>query len=374
MRILHVVPTYLPATRYGGPIYAVHGLAKALAARGHEVDVFTTNVDGPGVSDVALDRPVMLDGVRVNYFAASLARLYLSPGMRRALRSSISRYDVAHLHSVYLWPTAAAARAAAAHGVPYVISPRGMLVRDLIARKSRLVKSLWLTMIERRNFARAAAIHFTSERELEDAGDIGLPLPSTFVVPNGIDLPPASSDERDSATILFLGRVTWKKGLDRLVSALPMIEGARLEIAGNDEESYIPRLRDLAVRLGVGERVAFLGHVEGEVKRALLARATLFALSSLSENFGNAVLEAMAASTPVVVTPEVGLAAEVARSGAGIVAQGDPRFLADAISQLLRDPARCAEMGARGRKAVEDRYTWSRVAEEMESHYARLRR
>jgi glycosyltransferase involved in cell wall biosynthesis len=121
-------------------------------------------------------------------------------------------------------------------------------------------------------------------------------------------------------------------------------------------------------------RVAFHGHVEGEVKRALLARATLFALPSLSENFGNAVLEAMAASTPVVVTPEVGLAAEVARSGAGIVAQGDPRLLADAISQLLRDPARCAEMGACGRKAVKDRYTWSRVAEEMESRYAQLRR
>lgn len=374
MRILHVVPTYLPATRYGGPIYAVHGLAKALAARGHEVDVFTTNVDGPGVSDVALDRPVMLDEVRVHYFAANFSRLYFSRGMRRSLRATISLYDLVHLHSVYLWPTAAAARAAAVHGVPYVISPRGMLVRELIARKSRLVKSLWLRTIERRNFARAAAIHFTSDRELEDAGDIGLPLPSPFVVPNGIDLPPASFDARDAATILFLGRVTWKKGLDRLVSALPMIEGARLEIAGNDEESYIPRLRELAVRLGVGERVVFLGHVEGEAKRALLARATLFALPSLSENFGNAVLEAMAASTPVVVTPEVGLAAEVARSGAGIVAPGDPPLLADAISQLLRDPARCAEMGARGRKAVEDRYTWSRVAEEMESHYARLRR
>jgi glycosyltransferase involved in cell wall biosynthesis len=374
VRILHVVPTYLPATRYGGPIYAVHGLAKALAARGHEVDVFTTNVDGPGVSDVALDQPIMLDGVRIRYFAASFPRLYVSPAMRRAFRASLSRYDVAHLHSVYLWPTAAAARAAAVHGVPYVISPRGMLVRELIARKSLLVKSLWLRMIERRNFARAAAIHFTSEREQEDARVIGLPLPSPFIVPNGIDLPPVSSDTREAATILFLGRVTWKKGLDRLVSALPMIEGARLEVAGNDEEGYIPRLRELAVALGVGERVAFHGHVEGEVKRALLARATLFALPSLSENFGNAVLEAMAASTPVVVTPEVGLAAEVARSGAGIVAQGDPRLLADAISQLLRDPARCAEMGAGGRKAVKDRYTWSRVAEEMESRYAQLRR
>ena len=51
LRLLHVTPTYYPAVRYGGPIVTVHGLCKALAARGHEVHVFTTNVDGPGVSD-----------------------------------------------------------------------------------------------------------------------------------------------------------------------------------------------------------------------------------------------------------------------------------------------------------------------------------
>ena len=68
LKLLHVVPTYLPATRYGGPIYSVHGLCKALAVRGHEVHVFTTNVDGPGDSAVPLGRPVDLDGVKVWYF------------------------------------------------------------------------------------------------------------------------------------------------------------------------------------------------------------------------------------------------------------------------------------------------------------------
>src|SRR5438874_10292208 len=149
VRILHVVPTYLPATRYGGPIYAVHGLCRALAARGHEVDVVTTNVDGAGVSDVPLGRAVDVDGVRVTYFASPFSRLYWSPSMR----FDASRYDVVHLHSVYLWPTWAAARVARRAGVPYIISPRGMLVRELIARKSRLVKSAWLRMVERRNFA-----------------------------------------------------------------------------------------------------------------------------------------------------------------------------------------------------------------------------
>src|SRR5207248_6610018 len=84
VKLLHVVPTYLPAQRYGGPIFAVHGLCRALAARGHEVTVFTTNVDGASVSDVPVNEPVMLDGVRVRYFASSLRRLYVSPWLRDA--------------------------------------------------------------------------------------------------------------------------------------------------------------------------------------------------------------------------------------------------------------------------------------------------
>src|SRR5260370_28844442 len=104
--------------------------------------------------------------------------------MRRALEKSIGSYDLVHLHSIFLWPTYAAALAAGRTGVPYLISPRGMLVTELIRRKSRLVKEGWLRLIERRNFRRASAIHFTSLREWDDAGRTGMPLPSPFVVPN----------------------------------------------------------------------------------------------------------------------------------------------------------------------------------------------
>ena len=85
MKILHVVPTYYPAVRYGGPIQSVHGLTTALAAQGHNVHVYTTNVDGEGISPVSLDQPARLDGVTVWYFATSAGRrLYRSPAMRHA--------------------------------------------------------------------------------------------------------------------------------------------------------------------------------------------------------------------------------------------------------------------------------------------------
>jgi hypothetical protein len=139
MKILHVVPTYLPARRYGGPIVAVHGLCKALVARGHQVHVMTTNVDGDSASDVPVDRVVDVDGVAVRYFPSQLTRLYWSPEMGRALRH-VRDYDVVHVHAVYLWPGVAAARAARSAKVPYVISPRGMLVPELIRQKSRAMK------------------------------------------------------------------------------------------------------------------------------------------------------------------------------------------------------------------------------------------
>jgi glycosyltransferase involved in cell wall biosynthesis len=358
VKILHVVPTYLPAVRYGGPIFAVHGLCRALVRRGHDVTVFTTNVDGDGVSDVPLDRDVMLDGVRVRYFASPMRRLYFSPAMRMALRETAS-FEVVHNHSVFLWPTMAAARAASRAGVPYVISPRGMLVGDLIERKSALVKRAWIRLVERRNFARAAAIHLTSQRELEDARALGMPLPHPFIVPNGIDLQARPDAQREAATVVYLGRINWKKGLDRLIEALP--DNAKLIIAGNDEESLTPKLRAIAA----GRDVEFRGPVYGDAKWELLARATVFALPSLSENFGNTVLEAMMMETPVVVSPEVGLAPEVEAAGAGIVTHD----IRGAISMMIRDESLRESMGRNGRAIVESKFTWDAVAEQMENAY-----
>ena len=363
MKILHVVPTYFPARRYGGPIVAVHGLCKALVARGHEVHVFTTNVDGDGTLDVPVSTPVNVDGVQVRYFPSPQPRVYWSPSMRRALAEHTRTFDVVHTHAVYLWPGVAAARAARVAGVPYVISPRGMLVPELIARKSRFAKTLWLRLFERRVFAHAAAIHFTSALELEDARRVGLPLPSPLVIPNGVDLPLRPDVAREERTLVFLGRVNWKKGLDRVIEALPRLN-ARLLVAGNDEENLTPQLRALALRAGAD--VEFLGPVYGAAKDELLARATLFVLLSTSENFGNAVLEALAMETPAVLSSGVGLAEEVVRANAGVIGL-------DGVPALLDDDARRAEMGRNGRALVESRFAWPGVAREMEEAYCSIR-
>lgn len=376
MKILHVVPTYLPAVRYGGTIRSVHGLCVALTALGHEVHVFTTNVDGDGDCKVPLCQSVDVDGVQVWYFPSRiLRRLYWSPRMKKALLQAVPGFDVVHLHSAFLWPTWAAARVAEESGIPYIVAPRGMLVRDLIRRKNRFLKLAWIKLIERRTLASASAIHVTADKELEELRHFDFDLSVVWVVPNGVDGPDAYSlkNADDFPGIkqfaLFLGRINWKKGLDRLIKAWKDVPDATLLIAGNDEDSYQGVLERLAMKTGVAERIRFLGMVQGDSKWRLLRSAGLFILPSHSENFGNSVLEAMFMSCPVVVTPEVGLAEAIAESKAGLVVAGDPTSLGREIRQLLGDANRRQKMGANGRRLASTRYSWRRVAGQMVDKY-----
>jgi len=382
MRVLHVVPSYIPAWRYGGPIRSVHGLCRALARRGVEVHVFTTNVDGERNSDVPLGRPVDLDGVKVWYFPSPRARrFYYSPAMKAELRRATTEFQVVHTHSIYLWPTWAAAREAERCGVPYVVSPKGMLVRELVRRKSRLIKSLWIRCIERRSLHRAAAIQVTSRQELEELEHFDVGPARRILLSHGIDPPDVAEGPDPLLTrssvpgrIVFLGRVNWEKGLDRLLPALSHVPEAELLIAGNDEEDYVGRLRRIARESGVEDRVRFVGPIDDDAKWDLLRSASLVVLPSYSENFGVAAVEAMAVGRPVAVTPEVGLAEAVRSSGSGIVVDGRAEVFGPALRELLARPDRLREMGEIARRTVLEQFTWDRIAEQMERHYAELLR
>src|ERR1700733_12460678 len=291
MRILHVVPTYLPAVRYGGPIFAVHGLCRALVSRGHEIEVLTTNVNGPENSAVPIGVPVDLNGVSVRYFHSKfLRRLYWSPSLARALKQDIANFDVVHLHSVFLWPTWAAARLARKANVPYLISPRGMLVKELIKRRSRFAKSAWINLIEKANLERASAIHVTSELEEAELRKFSWQLPPIAMIANGVnecerasETEPASDVKEVAAhqpLVLFLGRISWKKGLDRLLNAFAHTSIGTLAIVGTDDEGIVQQLRRLAEKLQINDRVRFLPRtVLGFDKEYLYAAARLFVLT-----------------------------------------------------------------------------------------------
>jgi glycosyltransferase involved in cell wall biosynthesis len=242
-----------------------------------------------------------------------------------------------------------------------------------------MIKTLWINLIERATIARAASVHVTAELEAAELRALRLQLPEIDCIPNGVDIPaehaPLSAGPFAHLPVsyaLFVGRICWKKGLDRLVTALQWIPDIPLVIAGNDDEGYRAVLESLAKSLGVADRLIFVGPVSDSLKWALYEHAQLFVLPSYSENFGNVVAEAMAMGCPVVVSPEVGIAALVQASGAGVVTDGTPQRLAAEIRDLLADDAQRREMGRRGRETALTRLSWSGVAAQMESVYLRI--
>lgn len=381
MRILHVIPHYHPAARYGGPIRSVHGLAAANVALGDEVHVFTTNVDGAGVVAAPVGVPVDRDGVKVWYFPTSIGRrIYRSPAMQRALDATLPTFDIAHIHYIWVWPTVAAAAAARKHGIPYILTPRGMLVADLIRRKNMLAKRLWLTLFAKRDVEQAAAIHVTSLGEADSLRGLGLSFRRVEIVENGTEFPSKEKPMFGALEapneaflkrpyILFLGRISWKKGLDRLLRALVLVEDADLVIAGYDENGYSEDMRRLVAELGLVNRVHFAGPVTDDMKWTFIRSALCLVLPSYNENFGMAVLEAMAVGCPAIVSEEVGLADVVRESGSGIVTAGDPQLLAQAIVSLIESPEKRLVMGRAGVRTAQERYSWRSRARAMQAVY-----
>lgn len=376
MRILHVVPSYFPAIRYGGPIYSVHGLAKASAAAGHRVDVYTTNADGPGALAVPTDNWVDVEGVRVRYFPRAWPlRLFRAPAMARAAKACLADYDIIHIHAVFLWPVFTMARACRRAGVPYILSPRGMLVRDLFRARSGFAKRLWMALFDRKTVEQASALHLTAQSEADEIAAFDYELPHMAIIPNGVDPAPdrsSAASNGDPPFLLSLGRINWKKNLPVLVAALVQCDqpDLRLVIAGNDEDGDLAAVRAAIADNGAANRVTLIDrNVIGDEKAALFSACAAFILPSLSENFGNVVVEAMAHGAPIIVTDKCGVAEVVRAADCGIICATDADSLSAAIGQLIGDPALMRKRGLAGQAYVREHLEWPAIAARMGAVY-----
>ena len=385
MKILHIVPTYIPAWRYGGPIRSVHGLCKALVNMGHEVDVYTTNVNGPDKTDVPVGIPVLLDGVKIFYFEVNLFhRIYFSFELRKHLIETIKNYDLVHLHSVFLWPTYFAAKLSRKNSIPFIISPRGMLVWDLIVRKSFIRKLIWILLFERKNMLRASCFHVTSELEAKELKKIWFVSSKKITeIPNAISKVHLHLNNQEikeyetrlkkiGSYILYVGRLNWKKGIDRLIKSMTHIDNINLIIAGNDEENYTQVIEKLIIKYELENRIIIWGEVNEQQRTYLMQNAKLFVLASYSENFGNVILEALFEKCLVGLTKDVGLYKNIIEADAGIPLSNSPEKIAEEISFALSSEERLKILGFNGYKLVTEKFSWDSVAKEMTKTYESL--
>ncbi|KKR89145.1 MAG: Glycosyl transferase group 1 [Candidatus Wolfebacteria bacterium GW2011_GWA1_44_24] len=393
MKILHVIPSYLPAIFASGPIIPTHALNKELAKNGIEVVVYTINIDGDKTLDVPLNREVVIDGVKVFYFSVTFRPWQYSFAMHRALAKNIKKFDLVHITSVFLSASALGTYYARKFGKPHIISPHGSLMREPLGKKNSLLKKIYIFLIERRNLAGADALHFTVETEKKEYLEAGLPMRKAIIIPNSLGDSAVGADDNEEKIdfrkknkialggkiILFLSRLNWKKGLDTLIPAFVEVvkkkPNAVLVLAGPDDGNYKKEveemLRDAKLRENEKNdgRVIFTGMLLGEDKIAALRESDVFVLPSYSENFGMAVIEAMSFGLPVVVTKGVGISGEVETSGAGLVVEKNVNQVAEAILEILENPELAEKMGEQGKKLVKNEFSGDKVAKRFLEEY-----
>jgi glycosyltransferase involved in cell wall biosynthesis len=382
LRVLHVLHSISPLC--GGPVENLWFLLKAARMAGIETAVATTDHHGPDrFAAVPLDRFVEVNGFQVRYFPRQLTFYTVSIPMLRWLWVNVRAYDLVHVHALFSFAPIAAAYCARRRGIPYVLSPHGVL--NVWGRENRrpLLKRTSIRYVEAPLIRDAARVQFTSRRELEEFRQLAIPT-ATEVIPLAVSVP-GDTGERDFApspellalqgrpAVLFLARIHPIKNLDMLLQAFAGVvkrhPTAVLLVAGDGEATLVAGLRQLAFNLGIERHIHWTGFADKALKRWLLERASVFVLPSWSENFGIAAAEAMAAGIPVIVTRGAGIADIVAANRCGLVAECSVEALQQAIESLFNDAGARTRMGGAGKQAVREELSLETYADRVQRMY-----
>jgi len=373
MKVLHVIPSV--AERSGGPATAIVPMCRALTREGIEVLLVTTD---DGLAETNGD-VFEYKGVPARIFRSQFGESFkYSRPLASWLNTNIRKFELAHIHAVFNHSSVAAARVCRNAGVPYVVRPLGTLDPWSMTQKS-LRKRLFWQVSGKAMLQRAAAVHYTSEAEkLSTEGLLG--LNHGKVIALGIETSIASGKLEEhfpeltrDPYVLVLSRLHPKKGLDVLIDAFeslvqsPEFSHWRLVLAGDGPNEYVSQLK----RKVKAEKVLFTGWLEGERKNAVLGRASLLALPSHQENFGLCVMEALSHSVPVLVSPNVNLATEIASANAGWVAAIDKDALTEKLAEVLRDEEELKRRGRAG-KQLSQKYSWENAAGDLAKLYREI--
>lgn len=357
MRVLHVIPSL--DKEDGGPSAALPFMARSLVMQGIEVDVAATmHEDRARAQGISFGQAIEHGGWRVRFFKRQSRFYKVSLPLRSWLLNHVKDYDIVHCHGVFSFAPLVAGRTARRHGVPCIVRPLGLLNAWGMQNRRRRVKELSFRWMDSPVLNHAAAIHYTSGEEMREAEVLGLSS-RAVVIPLGIDLAPFENlptpewflsrhpEVRGHRLVLFLSRLDPKKGIEMLLDAFARCaagdDDVRLVIAGDGDPDYVSSLRTKAAALGLERRVVWTGFLDGAEKLAALAAAEIFVLPSYSENFGVALLEAMAAGLPCISTNKVALAVDAGEAVRMVQPVADQ--LTTALAELLADGTQRKRLG-----------------------------
>ncbi len=380
MKVLQIVPSI--SLIYGGPSQMVLGLSPALAKAGIEITVLTTDSNGDtgqNPLDVPLSQPIQQDGYQIIYFHCAPFRRYkFSLDLLRWLINHGQEFDIVHIHALFSPVSSASAAICRWLKVPYILRPLGTLdPADL--RKKKLLKKLYVAILEKHNLAGAAAIHFTSEQEAEVSVKFGVSTPN-LVIPLGVIpfsatkenlIPSSLGIPEHLPLVLFMSRIDPKKGLDLLIPALEILlqngEKFHFVLAGTNPQDpiYEDNIKLQIENSLLRSHTTITGFVTGALKSALLQAADIFVLPSYYENFGISVAEAMVAGTPVIISNQVHIWQQISDSESGWVGTTSVESMVELLKIALSNPQECQRRGLNAQKYALEYYSWDAIALQM---------
>jgi len=340
MRILRSIHTLNP--EIGGPIESVRQSSAVLRRLGHEVEVAT--LDGPN------DPWIRETSLTVHALGTGRGGYGYSARFMPWIKQRQREFDAVLVHGIWQYSSFGVWRALHGSSTPYFVLPHGML--DPWFKRTyplkHVKKMLYWPWAEYRVLRDAAAVLFTSQEEMRLARQSFSPYRCNEVVINygttapDVDLPVAEREFltkfpelRGKRILLFLGRLHEKKGCDLLIEAFAALREStdkdlnlHLVIAGpSSDQAYLAHLKQLATSVS-GKReeeipIKFTGMLSGSLKWGALSAADAFVLPSHQENFGIAVVEALACATPVLISNKVNIWREIVDDGAGLAEEDD---------------------------------------------------
>lgn len=290
----------------------------------------------------------------------------------------VDEFDLVVVRALFHPVSSMAALIARCQKVPYLVVPHGTLSEYTFEHRRSRLKKLYFAAVDRWTLEGAAAVRFTSDAERQQAPNSGS-SERARVIPHPFHDKDYSRerDKEEVSQVLFLSRLHPGKGLDVLLPALRQLwerhEDTRVVLAGAGSRAYEMRLRREIRSLGLHEEKLILpGFVEGRDKRRFLLESSVFVLPSRQESFGMAVVEAMAAGLPVIITRGVGIWREVEDAGAGMVVARTPDAVCDALVALLGSPEVREQMGQRAQRLVKNRFDPQQIGSELRRLYRRI--
>ncbi len=386
MHIVQVTPYYPPAYAYGGIPRIVEGLSKSLETRGHTLTVLTTDVLD---ANRRCSRPIWSKQSNIRICSLpnlsnrlAYRQLYLPLYGDRHLSKihQATPIDILHLHGHRHLLNTVATRWANKHNTPYVFTANGTLRRH---EQHVRLKVIWDRCISGQIPFKAQACIAVSKTDHQIHLDWGISPERIHTIHNGLD--EAEFSQRISSIsfrqklkipfkapiILYLGRISPRKGVDTLVQAFNCLQHptAHLVIAGSDMGG-LSKAKRLAKD---SNQIHFVDTVSGDERLSLLHTATLMVYASKDEIFGLSPFEGLLSGTPVIVSDDCGCGEIVQQSQSGLVVPyGHVQKLTVSMHRLLTSPALCRDMVKKGQAYIRQHITWESIATQHEQLYETL--